>query len=394
MNVLLLFLALVGHGVLWVALINRIHAQGWPRRLINVLTVACFAALFLIPLAFGAWLLLRGASVPTTLELAALKRPGVLAAFLYAMACWLGAGMVIHDWVWRHVLHRPPAVLRFHRSRKVALSPPRPDHEDHAHHPLVRMPGNESLRLELTERAVSMSRLPPALDGLAIVHISDFHFSGRVGKAYFQEIVRASNELEPDLVAVTGDLVDSSRCIDWIPDTLGRLRGRHGVYFILGNHDVGHHIDTPRLLKVCQESGMVYLGGRWLKLTLRGREVLLAGNELPWLPTAADMRDCPPRDGGPLRIIFSHSPDQLQWARANDADLMLAGHTHGGQIRLPLIGPIFSPSRMGVRYASGLFHAPPTILHVSRGVSGKLPVRMNCPPEMTHLVLHVAGGPH
>ncbi len=69
----------------------------------------------------------------------------------------------------------------------------------------------------------------------------------------------------------------------------------------------------------------------------------------------------------------------------------MAGHTHGGQIRLPLIGAVFSPSRQGVQYASGLFYAPPTIMHVTRGVSGELPIRLNCPPEMAHLVLHSMG---
>ena len=73
---------------------------------------------------------------------------------------------------------------------------------------------------------------------------------------------------------------------------------------------------------------------------------------------------------------------------AHDVDLMLAGHLHGGQIRLPWIGPILSPSRQGVRYASGVFQSPPTTLHVSRGLSGELPIRLNCPPEVTELVLH------
>jgi hypothetical protein len=117
----------------------------------------------------------------------------------------------------------------------------------------------------------------------------------------------------------------------------------------------------------------------------------LAGNELPWLVPAADMSNCPPRNGdGPLRIVLAHSPDQLDWAQAQDADLLLAGHTHGGQIRLPLIGPILSPTREGVKYASGVFYAPPTIMHVTRGVSGLLPLRLKCPPEMVYLLLHAA----
>ena len=149
--------------------------------------------------------------------------------------------------------------------------------------------------------------------------------------------------MEPDLVTITGDLIDRTPCIDWIPDTLGRLRARYGVYFVLGNHDVA--VDVERLLRVLREQGLVHLGGRWIETEIRSHRVVLAGSEAPWIMPAADLSGCPPRGDAPLRILLSHSPDQLAWARAADADLLLAGHTHGGQIRLPLIGPIFAPSR-------------------------------------------------
>jgi predicted MPP superfamily phosphohydrolase len=90
---------------------------------------------------------------------------------------------------------------------------------------------------------------------------------------------------------------------------------------------------------------------------------------------------------GGLRILLSHSPDQLEWARRHDFDLVLAGHTHGGQIRFPLIGPIIAPSRFGGRYACGVFCEPPTLMHVSRGVSSMFPVRLRCPPELAKLTL-------
>jgi len=101
------------------------------------------------------------------------------------------------------------------------------------------------------------------------------------------------------------------------------------------------------------------------------------------------MTRCPRRSpgGGPLRIVLSHSPDQLKWAQTHDADLLLAGHTHGGQVCFPLVGAILTPSRVGVKYSSGIFYAPPTIMHVTRGVSGRFPIRLNCPPEMARLVL-------
>ena len=176
------------------------------------------------------------------------------------------------------------------------------------------------------------------------------------------------------------------------PDTLGRLKARYGVYYIFGNHDL--RIDNRRLQKVLDDCGLIYLGGRWKVIEVRGRpgapgtRVLVAGNELPWFKPAADLGTCPPRSEVPFRLLLSHSPDQLSWARRGDGDLLLAGHNHGGQIRLPLIGPVFAPSFGGVQYASGLFHVPPTILNVSRGLSAQLPLRMNCRPEIIHLTLH------
>jgi predicted MPP superfamily phosphohydrolase len=126
-----------------------------------------------------------------------------------------------------------------------------------------------------------------------------------------------------------------------------------------------------------------------MTLEIAGEALLLAGNELPWHRPAAAMETAPPRgqDNSPVRVLLSHTPDQLEWARRWDFDLMLAGHTHGGQVRLPLIGPLFVPSRIEVRYSAGVFHEPPLVLHVTRGVSGKTPLRINCPPEIDKLTL-------
>ena len=90
---------------------------------------------------------------------------------------------------------------------------------------------------------------------------------------------------------------------------------------------------------------------------------------VPWFPPAprVEWAASGPR---PFSMLLSHSPDQLPWARRHGFQLMLAGHTHGGQIRIPVLGPVICPSRYGVRYASGLFDRPPTLMHVSRGLSG------------------------
>ena len=86
-------------------------------------------------------------------------------------------------------------------------------------------------------------------------------------------------------------------------------------------------------------------------------------------------------------MLLSHSPDQVYWAQQNHFDFVLAGHTHGGQVRFPWIGPIVAPSKYGVRYSAGEFQEGNTVMQVSRGISGLQPLRINCPPELTKIVL-------
>ncbi len=383
---LLLLLAVWGHVLLWVAVLNRLHAVLMPRWAMNLLSLALLALIVGGPVGFVVLSSAAGAGFFGNDNFARLPT----AAWPYLGVCWLVAIVGIARWTWHTLKHRRSPILHWHRRHRfeVMPEPVPPGCEEHAHHFMVHLPGNQSLSFDRSDRALRVPRLAPALDGLSIMHLSDFHFTGRVGKAFFREIVRRSNEVEPDLVAVTGDLVDNSRYIRWLPDTLGQLRARYGVYYVLGNHDM--RADIQRIREVLNECGLVDLGGRWIEIEVRGEPVILAGNELPWLAPAADLSQCPPRTpgGGALRIVLSHSPDQFDWARAYDTDLLLAGHTHGGQIRFPLLGAIVSPSLAGVKYASGLFYSPPTIMHVTRGISGELPLRLNCPPEMAHLVLH------
>jgi hypothetical protein len=157
---------------------------------------------------------------------------------------------------------------------------------------------------------------------------------------------------------------------------------------VLGNHE--RRIDSRAFRELLKESGLVDLGGRWIETQVRGERLVMAGNEIPWFRPAPDLGEGPPPSvrGGPLRIALSHSPDQLAWARRHEVDLFIVGHTHGGQVCLPLVGPIFSPTLCGVRYALGTFWAPPTVMHVSKGVSADFPVRFLCPPEAVLLTLH------
>ncbi len=332
MDIALILLTLVGHASLWVAVINRLHATSVAGRLRKLMTLAGFACLLSAPLACGMFFLRAG--------LPAFRLGGAsplaLAGLGYSAFCWLVLALAAAGWVRRSLLRRPPHVLRCHRTRVFRLA------VQDEHHFLAHLPGNQILDLDLSQWALELPRLPAALDRLSLVHLADLHFTGRIGKSYFLEVVRLANELQPDLACVTGDLIDNPDCADWLAEILGRLEARFGVYFVLGNHDLEFGAATIRRLLTA--AGLIDLGSRWIEVAVRGQRVVLAGNELPWFPPAPDLsRAPPPPPDGPLRIALAHSPDQIAWARSAGVDLLLAGHTHGGQIRLPLLGPIFAP---------------------------------------------------
>jgi predicted MPP superfamily phosphohydrolase len=183
-------------------------------------------------------------------------------------------------------------------------------------------------------------------------------------------------------LAITGDIIDKQSCIDWLGDIFGSAEATDGCYYVLGNHDT-RIVDSWQTRQAMDSAGWTDLGSRSLRTSLRGVETLMIGNEHPWYerPIIED------KEGDEFRFLLSHSPDQIGWARKHRVELMLAGHTHGGQGRLPLAGPLLSPSYHGSRFASGDFYKAPTTMHVSRGLCGTHLLRINCRPELSLLRL-------
>jgi predicted MPP superfamily phosphohydrolase len=252
---------------------------------------------------------------------------------------------------------------------------------------LGRLPGNQVLDVYIHEKQLVLPQLDPALDGVRIAHLSDLHLSGRIAKQHFVELADQVNRLQPDLIALTGDLVDANLCLEWLPDTLGRLQAPHGVFYVLGNHD--RRVNQARLRDTLRSLPLMHLGGKCHVVHVRNVPILLAGNELPWYGPAPILNDQLDSNGRPpsLKILLAHGPDQFDWAVKEGFDLVMAGHNHGGQVRLPFLGAILTPSLSGTRYASGVFSRGGTVLHVSRGTASLTPLRWNCPPEVAVLVL-------
>ncbi len=388
-DVLLAAVAIVGHVCLCVWIVNRLHATALPYSVIKTFDLFWYSAVFGVP-ALIAWSLWQGA-IPFLQQRSLLRG---LAA-IYLGVCLVAALLSTRVW-WRYLTDALTTDrLAANHTRSIDMV------ERIGHVPcdssLTRLaaslPANQVFQLAIQEKTLTLPRLDVRLAGLRIAHLSDLHFTGRVTADYYREIVEETNRLSPDMVVIAGDIIDKRQCLPWLQDILGGLKSRYGTFFVLGNHDLRVR-DELGLRRQLVEAGMIDLGGRWQTVQIdaenrRRGSVLLAGNELPWFVPAADLRGVPPADPERpvLKIAVAHSPDQIDWARHFDFDLMLAGHTHGGQICLPLIGPVFSPSRYGVKYAAGTFFEDPTLLHVSRGLSGTRPLRFNCQPELALLIL-------
>jgi predicted MPP superfamily phosphohydrolase len=248
--------------------------------------------------------------------------------------------------------------------------------------------------LEIVYLTIKLRRLPDAFAGMKIVQISDFHFEEYTEPAFLDAIVRKVNAAAPDLVVLTGDFVSSKPLPRHFSVGLGYQCAEHLSritcplrYAILGNHDclVGSHAITDAL----HSHGIPVLANSSVPLERNGQRVWLAGIK--------DVLEDKPDLGAALLsssserepvILLAHEPDFADDALGRRVDLVLSGHTHGGQILLPLLPPLLLPD-MGVKYVHGLFRLSDGMqLYVNRGIGAvTLPFRFRCQPEITVITL-------
>lgn len=379
LNALLLLLLAIGQFELMVAAVNRLHAlrlRGptlrWVRDLHEMLIIALPMVLAWL-VGVGGW---RLASSEDTRAL-----PWWWTVYLGV--CALGTiGFFVS--AARFARRRIPAAQLSNDSRLVDLAQ-RLGYRPLARGPyglLARLPRNEIFRVEVSDKTYRLPRLPQSWDGLSILHLTDLHLIGTIDLPFFEALVDLAAESPADMVVFTGDLLDDPRLIDWLPRTLGRMTAPLGCYFILGNHD--WYLEPGEIRRRLGDLGWHDVAGATRELTRDGARLVIGGSERPWMGEHPDFSQAPT---DAFRILLSHTPDNLSWARRQNVDLMLSGHNHGGQVVPPIVGPIYAPSLHGCRYISGVYDAPPTLLYVSRGISGRHPIRWRCPPEMTRLIL-------
>jgi len=242
--------------------------------------------------------------------------------------------------------------------------------------------------VEVKRVAVRLKKLPESLSGLRLVQLTDMHVGLTIGGDFVEDVVRKVNALEPDIVAITGDLVDGS--VDDLGHAmapLGEIRAKLGTYFVTGNHE--YYSGADSWLAFLQGIGIRVLRNEHVELTKNGAAIHVAGVD-DWTAHqfgnghGADMgRALEGRDVSKPVVLLAHQPVHFDEARAHGVDLQISGHTHGGQIF-----PFGFLTRLAQPFLSGLHERGDSQIYVSSGTGyWGPPMRIAAPAEITLIEL-------
>lgn len=244
---------------------------------------------------------------------------------------------------------------------------------------------SEPFRLTVEHHKIFLRRLPRAFDGLRVVQLSDIHHSPFTSREQIERAVETANSLRPDIIALTGDYVSKERAYAApCAELMGRLKARYGVFAVLGNHD--HWTDAALITDLFRAEGITVLVNQGMRFEKNGAAFWLAGTD----DTMVGLEDLPLALAGArdeeLKLLLAHNPIILRRAARAGVDLVLSGHTHGGQVTLRSErNASGKPKR---RIVKGLAKHGETQIYVTRGLGTVvLPVRFGCPPEVSLLEL-------
>ena len=377
-----LIAAWVGHACIWTTLLNSVYARPYPKTILKPWRHFTGFVILAFPLLIAATF--EMSVLPS--EVLANAGPWGISVLAYSLIGLFFGAILFPVITVRRLRRKPSAVLLSESTQTLDLGEELGAKAigDGKGRRAARLPFNCVFRVDFTELALALPNLPPEWDGLTILHVSDVHYHGTPSRAFHERVLAeiARRWPNPDLVCLTGDIVDTDAHHKWIVPLLGQLRGTDGTYAILGNHDRNH--EPERIRAELTAAGYEVLGNGWREATIRGIPCVLVGHEGPWFSPPPDLAAAPVDC---FRLGLSHTPDNFYWGQANRGGLMLCGHVHGGQIRLPLIGSIFVPSMYGRRFDMGVFEGNGTAMVVTRGLSGKEPLRFRCHPQVIRIRL-------
>lgn len=243
-------------------------------------------------------------------------------------------------------------------------------------------------KITISDIPIELPNLPLEFNDYRIVQISDFHLGSWLDEQALVQIVDIVNQLEPDLIAVTGDFVNSNpeRYAPVLIQTLSNLDAKDAIVAVLGNHD---HYSEPDIIRdVLRESNIIELSNQVYPIQRTSSYLYFAGVD-DHLTNKDDLeRVINQIPDGSSAILLAHEPDYADISSKSGAfDLQLSGHSHGGQICLPYFGSLYLP-RYGRKYSSGIYRINGMVLYTNRGLGTSwLPFRYNCPPEIAIFTL-------
>lgn len=249
----------------------------------------------------------------------------------------------------------------------------------------ARLALTEPYMLSVEHQPIYLAKLPKEFDGFRIVQLSDIHHGPFSSKEQIERAVETANRLKPDVIALTGDYISKER--HYAPacaEMLGKLRARYGVYSVLGNHD--HWTDAKLITDLFRAEGITVLINEGMRFEHNGAAFWLAGVD----DTMVGLEDIPLALAGSTRdemkLLLAHNPIVLRRAAHAGIDLVLSGHTHGGQVALR--SERSASGRPRRRLLKGLGRQGNTQIYVTRGLGTViLPIRYGCPPEVSLLEL-------
>lgn len=374
---LLFLLSWVGHGYWLMVALNMVYSRPYSRTFLRALRKGAGVLLVLGPPALG---LLVGFDVRAAIDRAESWTWGPLG---YLLACAVFGGWFFVVTLWRLTRRTPDVVVDettvvYDVEADLGYRPV----GDGKHKHVAAWGVNGLFRVEFTTLRLKLPEMPAAWRGLTILHVSDLHLYGTPALIHYQLLMRrAMADGVPDLVVLSGDIIDGDEYLSWVAPVLNELSWTTAAVAILGNHDWWQ--DAAGVRTALGECGFRVIGNAHDVIAVRGEPLVAVGHEGPWFRPGPDVSNLP----AGFRLLVSHSPDNIAWAKRHGFRLMLSGHNHGGQIRVPVFGSLFVPSWYSRKYDAGTFHEPPTVLHVNRGIAGKEPIRFRCPPQITRIVL-------
>jgi len=246
---------------------------------------------------------------------------------------------------------------------------------------------DEATTLTIEQVEIKLSRLPEKLDGFRIVHISDTHHSPFTSLEHIERAVEVANQLQPDMFALTGDYVSHERkYIAPVAEVLGRLRSEFGTFACLGNHD--HWTDAGLVTDLFRGEGIRMLVNEGIRFEASGASFWMAGVD-DHMVNRTDLKAA--LNGSfpdEMKLLLAHNPIIFRRAARRTVDLTLSGHTHGGQVQVRDPEKRILPKR---RLSAGLYRRYDSQIYITRGIGTVvLPVRYQCPPEISLLELKKA----